>query len=110
MNVVGYRAHRRGEDKQQQRERQRLFTTNAVAQRTEKQLPKAEADQRRGQRELGLRAGSAKLLGNFRQRGKIEIGTQRPNGAEQTENHDPGKGNSGHTSELLVIKPGAVAR
>ena len=44
MDIVGYRAHRRGEDKQQQGERQRLFTANAIAQRAEKQLPKAEAD------------------------------------------------------------------
>ena len=110
MDIVGYRAHRRGEDKQQQGERQRLFTANAVAQRAKKQLSKAEANQRRGQRKLGLRAGGAELLGYFRQRGQIEVGTQRPNGAEQTENHDPGEGNSGHINGLLVIKPGVAAR
>jgi hypothetical protein len=27
------------------------------------------------------------LLGDFRQRGQIEIGAQRPDGAEQAENH-----------------------
>ncbi|MGS3245902.1 hypothetical protein ACB381_14895, partial [Klebsiella michiganensis] len=32
------------------------------------------------------------------------------NGAEQTENHDPGEGNSGHINGLLVIKPGVAAR
>ena len=110
MDIVGYRAHRRGEDKQQQGERQRLFTANAIAQRAEKQLPKAETNQRRRERQLGLRAGGAELLGDFRQRGQIEVGTQRPNGAKQTENHDPGERNSGHINGLLVIKPGVAAR
>ncbi|VTM90888.1 Uncharacterised protein [Raoultella ornithinolytica] len=80
MNIVGRGAHRRRKNKQQQRERQRFFAPDAVAQWTKKQLTETKANQRCGQRELGLRAAGVQLLGYIRQRGQIEIGAQRADG------------------------------
>ena len=100
MDILGQGAHRRGDDKQQQREDQRPAAADAVAERAKKQLAEAQPKQRGGQRELGLRAGCVQLAGDIRQRRQVEVGTERANAREQPENNNPGERNTRHSGSL----------
>ena len=64
MDIVGYRAHRRGEDKQQQESASGFYgqCDRSAGPKTARQA--AETNQRRRERQAGLRAGGAELLGD----------------------------------------------
>jgi hypothetical protein len=84
----GQRGQHAGHGVQRQAGKQHRAATAAVGERAAGELPHAEADDQRRQRELRRADAGAEVAGERRQRGQVQVGGDRLDAQQQREQRD----------------------